>query len=100
MRGEIDDVTALVEHCLVVGPRILLQTDKSRVDVEHRGKRPQRTRPVEIVLVVGIAGPDQADAQPVVTAEPRVPGFYKACRGWRQIRRSVRNGVQPGFECE
>src|SRR6185312_5025422 len=81
--AEVEDAGMRAQDRLVLGPLFPLQTDKSRVDVEQVRQHAQRQRPVVIILMVGVACPDQPDPQFVVRAEAVLPGVY-ARLGWKR----------------
>ena len=51
---------------LVGSPRILLQTDKLRIDIQNARQHTQRQRPVSVVGMTRITGPYQSNAKSVV----------------------------------
>src|SRR5690242_1503481 len=75
MTSEVDDPGPFAQACLVCGPWVLLQTHKGGIEVEKPGQIPERDGTVAIVRVLWIAGPDQADAHPVMWPQPAFPDF-------------------------
>src|SRR6516225_9096698 len=98
MRGEVDDLGPLAQACRILRPRILLQADEARIDIEDTAERGKPHRAVAVVAVSGIAGPDHADAQFVVRAQSRFPGLDARPRGWRHVSRRGRYGLQARGE--
>ena len=78
MFGQVDDVAAFEQRRLVLRARLLLQAVEARAVIEDRRHLPQARRAVAIVAMQGIAGPDQAHAQPVMRAEPVLPCLTRA----------------------
>jgi hypothetical protein len=98
--GEIDDVGPREKGGSVVGPRILLQADEDRIGVKDRRQPLQRNRAIMVVEMNRIAGPDQADAQPVMGTKPGFPALHQGGRGRRHIPRHRRYGLEPRSERE
>ena len=96
----IDDFRALAERRRILGPRVLLQADEQRIDIQQGGQQAERYGPVTIVPVARVARPDKADPQLFTRTETVLPGLHKLRIERRQVILSGRNGVWPRAERE
>src|SRR5581483_5728241 len=101
MRTYIDDAS-LFEQSLVIRLRVLLKTDEGSVEVEQTQIHLQRDRPVAVVQMFGIAGPNEADPQFPGRAEagkPILPLLHASFRWPWQIANTERNRLRARFKC-